>query len=470
MRTTTSSRLSRQAVRLITRVALSLITASSAFAQPPEATIAAAKAHFQSGYEAAQHGQLQLAIKEFELAYALRPHYSVLYNLGQAYASAGRSVEAVDTLARYLELGGTQISQERAQQVRDLIEFHEGLLGEIELDVSPAGAEIWLDGTLIGKAPIAGRVRASGGSHGVAVALPGFVPAHASVNVTARAAETVRITLVPLEAAAELQVRCSLPDVVVQIDDRVAGKTPLASGLRQAVGEHRVRFSRPGYRPVEHRVQFEAGKRTYVDCALTHDPTSKDFGKLSVLHPEGTRLTLDGAAFRGQPVPPGRHVLMLSGAGYEPVTRELSLSPRQTLTLTLNPNRRAADYREQRANRARKQRLVSYVIGSVGLAAAGSATVLYVTNTQRYAEWREDSRQFVAEYARDPTATTPLGFGSLLERENSIRNQDAIALGLGVLSVTLLAAATGLYLTADVPEPRFTLTAERAELTLRRNF
>jgi hypothetical protein len=469
MRIITSCRLPRQAVRFITRLALSALTANSAFAQP-EATMAAAKERFQSGYEAAQHGQLQLAIKEFELAYALQPHYSVLYNLGQAYASAGKSVEAVETLTRYLELGGTQIAQERARQVRDLIDFHEGLLGEIELDVHPAGAEVWLDGKLIGKSPIAGRVRASGGSHGVAVALPGFVPAHASVSVTARAAEVVRITLVPLEAAAELRVRCGLPDVVVEIDERIVGKTPLASGLHQAAGERRVRFSRPGYRPVERRLQLEAGKPTHVDCALTHDPKSRDLGKLSVRHPEGTRLTLDGAAFRGQPVPPGRHVLVASGPGYEPITRELSLSPRQSLALTLNPNRRATDYREQQANRARKQRLVSYVIGGVGLAVAGSATVLYVTNTQRYAEWRADSRQFVSEYARDPNATTPLGFATLLERENSIRNQDAIALGLGVLGVTLLAAATGLYFTAEAPAPRFTLTAERAELSLGRNF
>src|SRR5689334_19745800 len=74
------------------------VWAGSARAETPVDT---ARAHFERGYALAQQGAFEPAVAEFELAYAASPHFSVLFNLGQAYGASGRAVQAERTLLRY---------------------------------------------------------------------------------------------------------------------------------------------------------------------------------------------------------------------------------------------------------------------------------------------------------------------------------------------------------------------------------
>ena len=83
--------------RQLRMLACVLCVAGAARAQEAPNPSEAAR-HFDRGYLLAQQGSLEAAIAEFKQAYALSPHPSVLYNLGQAYAASGRAVEAVQTL------------------------------------------------------------------------------------------------------------------------------------------------------------------------------------------------------------------------------------------------------------------------------------------------------------------------------------------------------------------------------------
>ena len=61
-----------------------------------------ARRHFRRGMQLIADGNLDDGVEELELAYETLPHPNVLYNIGRAYAEAGRYEEALEYFERYL--------------------------------------------------------------------------------------------------------------------------------------------------------------------------------------------------------------------------------------------------------------------------------------------------------------------------------------------------------------------------------
>jgi hypothetical protein len=94
--------------------------ASPARAEPAEPR-ASARAHFSLGVELASAGSYEAALAEFTEAYRIFPHFSVLYNIGQAELALDRPTLAVESWRRYLSEGGEQIEPARRAEVRESI-------------------------------------------------------------------------------------------------------------------------------------------------------------------------------------------------------------------------------------------------------------------------------------------------------------------------------------------------------------
>jgi hypothetical protein len=82
-----------------------------------DAQRALAREHFAKGVALAKTHAYAEALTEFEQAYAAVPHFSVLYNIGQARLALGQSAAAVTTLQRYLDEGGATIDAKRRAEV-----------------------------------------------------------------------------------------------------------------------------------------------------------------------------------------------------------------------------------------------------------------------------------------------------------------------------------------------------------------
>ena len=91
---------------------------------------AAARGHFKQGVELAKAGSYEAALAEFKQAYQLSPHFSVLYNIGQAELALERPGLAVETLRRYLAEGGEQIEPARRAEVESTIATELERLGQ----------------------------------------------------------------------------------------------------------------------------------------------------------------------------------------------------------------------------------------------------------------------------------------------------------------------------------------------------
>ena len=154
-------------------IALGLFgVAAPSLAQEAEATesnrLAAQDAH-RHALELFDHGRHAEALAEFKRAYRLAPSFRILYNIGLSEAALGDSQAAVEAFSSYLHEGGERVAADRQKQVEAEITRLSKLLGWLNIDVDETGAEITLDGALLGRGPASRQLRLNTGRHTVAV-------------------------------------------------------------------------------------------------------------------------------------------------------------------------------------------------------------------------------------------------------------------------------------------------------------
>jgi len=90
----------------------------------------AAAAHYARGVELANQGAYQAALEQFNDAYAISPHFAVLYNIGQAQIALGHPLEAIAALSKYLRDGAEQVPPSRRQQVQAQLSLLDARIAE----------------------------------------------------------------------------------------------------------------------------------------------------------------------------------------------------------------------------------------------------------------------------------------------------------------------------------------------------
>ncbi len=127
-------------------------------------------------------GEFLLALVEFERAYQLSNNYKVLYNIGQVRIQLGRYAKAKEALEQFLKEGGSTVSAERTQAVnKDLAALAERTAS---LNVqTEEGADISLDGKVIGTAPLPAALIVDAGEHNLVVHKSGYYDDAQSVTL-----------------------------------------------------------------------------------------------------------------------------------------------------------------------------------------------------------------------------------------------------------------------------------------------
>jgi tetratricopeptide (TPR) repeat protein len=141
-----------------------------------------------------------LALVEFERAYQLSPNYRVLYNIGQVRIQLGRYARAFEALTEYMKQGGDAIDPERRAAVQKDIDMLAERTAKLVVRTNEAGADIQLDGVVIGVSPLAGPLIVDAGEHNIGVRKVGFYDKFQSVTLAGRDARTVDFNLVKLKS------------------------------------------------------------------------------------------------------------------------------------------------------------------------------------------------------------------------------------------------------------------------------
>ncbi len=196
---------------------------ASAFAANDDAK-AAAREHFQKGLAAYEDQRFAEAADEFETAYKLSPAFKLLYNIGQVDVALGRSVEAVDAFDRYLKQGAGAIPTARKREVEDEIRKQRERIGTVVVRTSPEGAEVRIDGVLVGRTPLARPVSVNAGRHTVEALLSGHAALTREIDIAGKGSHALEMALqaTPVPEAASPPV----PAPALSAFDRVVMEGP----------------------------------------------------------------------------------------------------------------------------------------------------------------------------------------------------------------------------------------------------
>ena len=193
---------------------------------------ALAREHFQKGVAAFNDKRFGEAASEFDEAYRLSPATVVLYNIGQVDVILGRPVEAVATFERYLAEGAASIPTERQAEVRAEIDKQRTRIGTVTVSTQPAGAQVRVDGLLVGKTPLAHPISVAAGKHTIEAQLPRYAPQVRELDVAGKARVEIELRLRPVLPIAS---EPSGPPVGSVLPAPTQVVTPLPSSQTQAL-------------------------------------------------------------------------------------------------------------------------------------------------------------------------------------------------------------------------------------------
>ncbi len=146
----------------------------------------------------------------------------------------------------------------------------------VRIQCPTEGAELFLDGELMGQTPFKDVIPLAAGEHTIRVSRLGFTPHIDVFKIKAGQTTRIEVDLTPISGV--LGITSSSvkdgPAVRVFIDDKFFGKAPLETEM--TLGNHQVRVERPGYYPESFAVKAEPGKRIDKDVDLKPLPADQN--------------------------------------------------------------------------------------------------------------------------------------------------------------------------------------------------
>ncbi len=170
-------------------LALSVLAASAPTIAPDataqgasDAFTDTARQRFQEGVQLFDQGKFEEARAAFLQAYALKKHPAVLLNLAQSELRSDHPVEAARHFAQFLR-ENSDAKPNEIESAREGLSQARTKTGRIDVQVDVEGADVFIDGELVGRAPLPAPVDVGPGSRRVEARLPGHAPQTADVAV-----------------------------------------------------------------------------------------------------------------------------------------------------------------------------------------------------------------------------------------------------------------------------------------------
>jgi len=376
-------------------VVLALDWARLACAEPSPApgNVSEAREHFKRGLAFVERNELETALTEFEAAYEIQPHYSVLYNLGQAYSALGRPTKAIDAFEHYLKDGAANVDDARRAEVEGLIASDRKRLGQVQFELSSAQEQrLWLDGESLDLEKARAPISVAVGTHSLLYSAGAGFPATLEFLVARGELRKVAVPEPPILNDAEIDVRCEIPDVIITVDGVQMGRTPGRTTLPVHSGLHEILLVRANYLPSRVSVAASAARALTLECALqplSPIPASQRAWLDLKTEPSSAATFIDGRRWHGEPLPAGRHSLRSEHAGYVPQIRLIAIAPTRTLSLAITL-RKTSQLRVREEEAAASRRTWSYFLGGAGLALIGTGATLHTINSKRFDDWQSN--------------------------------------------------------------------------------
>jgi hypothetical protein len=333
-----------------------------------------AELHFRRAIQlATEHSELA-ALVEFRRAYELSRNALVRFNIAAVEIELGRYDEGLASLEAYMrEAPADVVSARQAQlaQMRERIMSRSGTV-RVPLDVSGLRIEFESVGSELRivreEAAARAGVRVPVGRYRVRVSAPGHRARESEFDVASDAVVTLDQRLEAIETT--VSIRSNVDDAEVFVDGRNVGRTPLGP-VPVAEGTHRIEVTRAGYSRFEITALTQGTVSSVAANLLWLRGIPAEEGARFVLDRQynevecaldGERVACDGTEI----VPPGRHLLRVTGRDYVTLERRVNLPAgrleRVDVTLEVRPEARRESLEARWVGRR-----TGLIFGGVGL-------------------------------------------------------------------------------------------------------
>ncbi len=444
-----------------------------------------ARASFARSVTLYADGNYEAALVELQRAHSLSHNPNLYFNLGAVYESLGRFVEARDALEAYrMGAAAANVAQRSAELDARLARLRERI-GTLRVTVPTQGLRVTVDGQEVSPERARGGIAVSAGRRRVRLEAQGHVTRDLEVDIAGGGEHAVTAGLDVRTAPLTLRVDTDFASV--QIGGREVARTPLEGPVMLPEGAHQLEVARAGYLSVRREVALGVAGAV-VDVSLAWDPAMPPSvaARLRVesnvafptVNLDGRGVVADGSV----PVPPGRHQVRVSHAGYVPTLRSVDLTAGENTAmvwLDATPTLRA-----EYADRVRRQRTVAYVVGALGIGLMAGGAVLLVTGLASRDAANAESERIAALQSTCRTGSSPECLPTAVLEAMFQNSNDAFTAatwqsiaGGATLGVGLAAAVTGvvLRLRADPSNrydrpARWAVTAGFGDVSLRGTF
>ncbi|MEP6653322.1 MAG: PEGA domain-containing protein [Myxococcales bacterium] len=150
-------------------------------------------------------------MKKFQEAYGVRKAPRTIAQIGLAEQALGRWVAADRHLHEALGVAMDPWIQKNRASIAEALRVISVHIGELDIVGTPGGAEVRVDGELVGRLPLPQPVKANSGGIAVEVRAPGYLAIVRSATVSAGALTRETFNLQPLSPVAEVSTPTVTP-------------------------------------------------------------------------------------------------------------------------------------------------------------------------------------------------------------------------------------------------------------------
>ena len=217
--------------------------------EPALADEESARDNYMSGLEKIEKNDYNGAVRDFEASAEEYPNYNCIYNLAVCYYKLERHYDSLKAFERLQREFPEKITEEDRQRIGAKMAQLEHLVPKLNIQASPLGAHIVVDGTERGTSPLSSPVIVSAGRHRIEILNIGYEKEVRELTVAPR--DNIDIVIELARTKSSLTIAVNEQGALVQIDGVVVGTTPLGQPLPIDLGEHSIRVGKPGFVDVE---------------------------------------------------------------------------------------------------------------------------------------------------------------------------------------------------------------------------
>jgi hypothetical protein len=210
-------------------------------------------------------GDYANASAKFLAAYELSRDPRLLWNVAACEKSQRHYAKAVGLVKRYLETGADLLTDDARKDALELLGAIESLTMGLSVTVDVPGAQIFVDGELVGSSPLPGPITIDIGTRQIEIRKPGFLPLSQSLPVGGTPQAKLDVKLQREVHEGELTVHAPAKATIF-MDAKPVGVGRFAGTLPS--GGHTLRVDSPGFRSYQSEVVLKDHDQRSIDVVL----------------------------------------------------------------------------------------------------------------------------------------------------------------------------------------------------------